>query len=198
MQFTAFLIGTLCSAVAVAQHGMLDMLLGNATHMRGLVDYISEMEAKNTASVAVNAEASDSSLGNFPLTFLSGFARQDFFDLTENEFVQASIYQIGACAPYDPSVALLFKPPATCPVTKAFKIESLIFLSANAARLTFRYYESATCSGSFLTSTAISLPVTGTQATSTSVVLTTRLSYIQQRSDALRLIPSTSSGFNSL
>jgi hypothetical protein len=136
------------------------------------------------------------SLQNYPLTFTTGFARQDFYDLVKQQFVQASVTTLGVCAQFDPATARRFQPPSGAPSgIQAFKISSLVFKSSTAAELTYSYYTSTDCSGSAAATDVVAVPVTQTVTAANGLKLTAILSYVQQLNDAVRLIPSTISGF---
>jgi hypothetical protein len=135
-------------------------------------------------------------LRNFPLTFTTGFARQDFYELPKKQYVQSSVTTLGVCALFDPSTARRFQPPSGAPTgIQSFKVTSLVFKSSTAAELTYAYYTNAGCTGSAAATNVVAFQVTQTVVAANGVKLTAILSYVQQLSDAVRLIPSTIGGF---
>jgi hypothetical protein len=137
------------------------------------------------------------SLRNFPLTFTTGFARQDFYELRKKQqYVQTFVTTLGVCALFDPATARRFQPPSGAPAgIQSFQVTSLVFKSSIDAELTYAYYISTDCSGSAASIDVVAALVTQTVVAANGVKLTAILSYVQQPSEAVRLIPSAIGGF---
>jgi hypothetical protein len=161
--------------------------------VRNLQEYPWAGNEKDANGPYIAATATNS-LQNYPLTFTTGFARQDYVDLAANNWVQASVTSLGACAPYDPSVAILFQPKSPSGI-KSFKAVALVFNSAQSADLIFIYFTNSNCAGSGASTKFVTTPVTQTVTAANGVKLTATLSYVQQPQEAIRLLPPSSSGF---